>query len=126
MEILGFDHIVLSCRSVDTMVAFYRDVLGLRTGQERPGKWAIWFGDQKISLQDDAAKPVIAEGTIYPMLSRFKREGLVDTSLEESPEGPARKYYQVTARGQKYLTDMNQYWDRIKGGADALRTESGS
>ena len=64
MEILGFDHIVLSCRSVDRMVTFYRDVLGLRTGEERPGKWAIWFGDQKISLQDDAAKPAIAEATL--------------------------------------------------------------
>jgi len=69
---------------------------------------------------------VIAEGTIYPILSRFKREGLVDTSLEESPEGPARKYYQLTSRGQQYLTDMNQYWESIKSGADALRTESRS
>ena len=66
---------------------------------------------------------VIAEGTIYPILSRFKRQGLVDTSLKESPEGPARKYYQLTERGKQYLTDMNEYWDSIKSGADALRTE---
>ena len=69
---------------------------------------------------------VIAEGTIYPILSRFKRQGLVDTSLEESPEGPARKYYQLTKRGEQYLTNMNHYWESIKSGADALRTESGS
>ena len=69
---------------------------------------------------------VIAEGTIYPILSRFKRQGLVDTSLAESTEGPARKYYQLTKRGQRYLADMNEYWESIKRGADALRTESGS
>jgi len=69
---------------------------------------------------------VIAEGTIYPILSRFKRQGLVDTSLEESSEGPARKYYQMTKRGEQYLTDMNHYWESIKSGADALRTESRS
>ncbi len=69
---------------------------------------------------------VIAEGTIYPILSRFKRQGLVDTSLEESPEGPARKYYRLTSQGRQYLTDMNEYWDSIKSGADALRTESSS
>jgi PadR family transcriptional regulator PadR len=66
---------------------------------------------------------VIAEGTIYPILSRFKRQGLVDTSLEESPEGPARKYYQLTGRGEQYLADMNRCWESIKSGADALRTE---
>lgn len=64
MDIVGFDHIVLSCRSVDSMVDFYRDVLGWPVGEERPGKWAIWVGDHKISLQDDAAKPSIAAGTL--------------------------------------------------------------
>lgn len=64
MEITGFDHIVLSCHSVPAMVTFYGEVLGLRVGEERPGKWAIWFGDQKISLQDEAAKPAIAAATL--------------------------------------------------------------
>ena len=66
---------------------------------------------------------VIGEGTIYPILSRFKREGLVQTSVEESPEGPARKYYQLTGRGEQYLSRMNHYWQSIKTGVDSLRTE---
>lgn len=66
---------------------------------------------------------VIGEGTIYPILSRFKREGLVQTSVEESPEGPARKYYQLTSRGEQYLSRMNHYWQSIKNGADSLRME---
>ena len=64
MDITGFDHIVLSCHSVEQVVAFYRDVLELRVGEERPGKWAIWFGSNKISLQDDAAKPALAARTL--------------------------------------------------------------
>jgi len=64
MDILGFDHIVLSCRSIDEMVGFYRDVLDWRVGEERPGKWAIWVGEHKISLQHDADKPAIAAGTL--------------------------------------------------------------
>ena len=66
---------------------------------------------------------VIGEGTIYPILSRFKREGLVKTSIEESSEGPARKYYRLTERGEQYLSRMNRYWESIKSGTDTLKTE---
>ena len=42
---------------------------------------------------------VISEGTVYPILSRLKRDGFVSTTLEESPEGPARKYYRSPDAG---------------------------
>lgn len=64
MEITGFDHVVLSCLDVPATVAFYRDVLGCRVGEERPGKWAIWFGGHKISLQNEANKPPMALHTL--------------------------------------------------------------
>lgn len=64
MDIVGFDHIVVSCNSVPDIVAFYADVLGLEVGEERPGKWAVWFGANKISLQDEATKPPIAAATL--------------------------------------------------------------
>jgi len=66
---------------------------------------------------------VVREGTIYPILSRLKRDGLVKTSLEESPEGPARKYYELTKRGEQLLAEMNAYWDVLTNGIDALRKE---
>ena len=68
---------------------------------------------------------VISEGTVYPILSRLKREGLVRTDIEESKEGPARKYYQLTNSGQKMLTAMNGYWQAIKSGTDGLRAGNG-
>jgi PadR family transcriptional regulator PadR len=66
---------------------------------------------------------VVREGTIYPILSRLKRDGLVRTSLEESPEGPARKYYELTRRGEQQLTEMNGYWHTLTRGIDSLRKE---
>ena len=67
---------------------------------------------------------VVREGTIYPILSRLKRDGLVTTSLEESPEGPARKYYELTRRGTQLLAEMNSYWDVLASGIKTLRKES--
>jgi PadR family transcriptional regulator PadR len=66
---------------------------------------------------------VISEGTVYPLLSRLKREELVDTRLEESPEGPARKYYRLTARGKQQLKLMDQVWSEIVGSVAELRRE---
>ena len=65
---------------------------------------------------------VIAEGTIYPILSRFKRDGLVRTKLEESSEGPARKYYQLTNNGKKLLARMNKTWKIIVRGVDNIQS----
>ena len=64
---------------------------------------------------------VIREGTVYPILSRLKRDGLVSTSLQESPEGPARKYYELTPRGELVRGEMNAYWEVLKRGMDTLK-----
>ncbi len=69
---------------------------------------------------------VISEGTIYPILSRFKREGLVETSLEESNQGPARKYYQLSPLGQESLERMNQTWELVLRGVSDVRSGKGS
>ncbi len=69
---------------------------------------------------------VISEGTIYPILSRLKREGFVQTTIKESTEGPPRKYYELTSKGEKILSEMNGYWQDIKTGTDALKREEKS
>ena len=66
---------------------------------------------------------VISEGTIYPILSRFKREGLVETTLVESREGPARKYYLLTKRGKQLLMKMNTSWKNIQIGMEEIMGE---
>ncbi len=53
------------------------------------------------------------EGTLYPLLSKMRREGLVDYEWRESDAGPPRKYYQLTAKGKAQLAELNEYWKYI-------------
>lgn len=53
------------------------------------------------------------EGTLYPLLSRLKREGLVQYDWVESEAGPPRKYYSLTAAGKTRLKDMQTYWQEL-------------
>ena len=66
---------------------------------------------------------VISEGTIYPILSRLKREGIVESTIQESAEGPARKYYRLTKKGQGILLEMNSYWTIIENGIEKICEE---
>jgi PadR family transcriptional regulator PadR len=50
------------------------------------------------------------EGTLYPLLSRMRRDGLVDYEWKESDAGPPRKYYALTAAGRAQLVELNAYW----------------
>ena len=53
------------------------------------------------------------EGTLYPLLSKLRREGLVDYTWQESDAGPPRKYYTLTAKGRTQLNELNDYWKSI-------------
>ena len=53
------------------------------------------------------------EGTLYPLLSRMRREELVDYNWQESSAGPPRKYYTLTQRGRKQLAALNSYWQEL-------------
>ena len=50
------------------------------------------------------------EGTLYPLLSKMRRDGLLDYEWQESDAGPPRKYYELTARGRAQLAELNDYW----------------
>ena len=53
------------------------------------------------------------EGTLYPLLSRMRRDGLVDYDWKESESGPPRKYYALTQLGQAQLSELVAYWRLI-------------
>ena len=53
------------------------------------------------------------EGTLYPLLSKMRRDGLVDYEWQESDAGPPRKYYELTAKGKSQLTELSDYWKAI-------------
>ncbi len=53
------------------------------------------------------------EGTLYPLLSKLRREQLVDYQWQESDAGPPRKYYKLTAQGRAQLAALNDYWKEL-------------
>jgi PadR family transcriptional regulator, regulatory protein PadR len=55
------------------------------------------------------------EGTLYPLLSKMRREQLVDYEWKESESGPPRKYYELTAKGRDALRETSDYWQKISG-----------
>ena len=60
------------------------------------------------------------EGTLYPLLSRLRREGLLDYQWQESEAGPPRKYYSLTAAGQRQLAEFDAYWARLNKTIDSM------
>ncbi len=63
LHISSLDHIVLCVTNLAETLRFYQEVLGLEAREERPGKWALHFGNNKISLQEVGSVPDIATNT---------------------------------------------------------------
>jgi len=59
------------------------------------------------------AKLIVVEGTLYPLLTRLKNEGMLNYRWEESKSGPPRKYYTMTEIGIKVLNDLNVNWQDL-------------
>ena len=53
------------------------------------------------------------ENTVYPLLRRLRADGLLDTFIRESPNGPPRQYYRLTADGRKQLAALSKEWDAM-------------
>jgi PadR family transcriptional regulator, regulatory protein PadR len=61
---------------------------------------------------------VTSEGTIYPLLSRLRRDGLVESTWQESPSGPPRRYYHLTTAGRAALEAFRLEWRRFRDAVD--------
>lgn len=60
------------------------------------------------------------EGTLYPLLSKLRRAGLLDYEWVESEAGPPRKYYVLTARGRTWLAELNAYWKTLRSTVERM------
>lgn len=67
---------------------------------------------------------IVAEGTIYPLLIRLKKLGLLNYRWEESPQGPPRKYYMITNLGKEQLIGLDSAWDELARGIEIIRNGS--
>lgn len=59
------------------------------------------------------AKLMVVEGTLYPLLTRLKNQGLLSYSWKESTSGPPRKYYTLTPIGTEFLAALRITWDEL-------------
>lgn len=88
-------------------------VLALLRDEER-------YGFDLVRALSQVDGLVMSEGTIYPLLSRLRREHLVTTSWRESAAGPPRRYYRLTEAGRAALADFTKEWSRFRDAVDTL------
>ena len=83
-----------------------------------------------LALEDEYASSIIqklkdvdiivAEGTVYPLLIRLKKLGLLNYRWEESPQGPPRKYYNITDKGREIRQEQETEWRRFSTAINKL------
>lgn len=59
------------------------------------------------------AELIVVEGTLYPLLTRLKNEGLLAYNWQESTQGPPRKYYSLTQEGYEFLEGLDSAWNEL-------------
>jgi PadR family transcriptional regulator PadR len=82
-----------------------------------------WYGFELAQALAEADGLVTSEGTIYPLLSRLRRDGLVNSAWQESSQGPPRRYYSLTSEGTAALGAFTEQWARFRDAVDRLLTE---
>ena len=69
------------------------------------------------------AKMMVVEGTLYPLLTRLRNAELLEYNWVESQSGPPRKYYKLTAKGGKFLKEMESTWTEISESVNTLTSK---
>ena len=67
------------------------------------------------------AKLIVVEGTLYPLLTRLKNDGLLAYEWVESTQGPPRKYYRLTESGEVFLLELESAWDELSNTVNHLK-----
>jgi PadR family transcriptional regulator PadR len=88
-------------------------VLALVRNEER-------YGFELVRELAAADGLVTSEGTVYPLLTRLRQEGLVETTWRESNQGPPRRYYRITRDGKRALETFLGQWERFRDAVDQL------
>lgn len=86
-------------------------VLALLADEER-------YGFDLVRALAETDGMVTSEGTIYPLLSRLRRDRLVESTWQESPSGPPRRYYRLTEAGRTALEGFRLEWSRFRDAVD--------
>jgi PadR family transcriptional regulator PadR len=81
-------------------------IMGVLCGQRH-------YGYSLVRVLSEAGSISLKEGTVYPILARLNRDGLVRSEWVESSQGPPRKYYALTAAGRKLFDELIQEFETL-------------
>jgi len=73
-----------------------------------------------------SAKLLVVEGTLYPLLTRLKNNGLLSYNWVESTSGPPRKYYMLTPEGTSMLSQLDGTWQELSFAISKSKTRTKS
>ena len=90
----------------------YCVMAALRTGER--------YGYELVSQLAAADGLLTSEGTIYPLLGRLRKDGVVATTWRESASGPPRRYYSLTPAGHATLERFSGEWTRFRDAVDSV------
>ena len=89
---------------------------------------ALWsgrlYGLELIRRLEADARLAVAEGTLYPLLTRLKNSGLLEYKWVESKSGPPRKYYKLTDKGIKFLEKLTETWEELIHSTEMITSRS--
>lgn len=84
------------------------------------------YGFDLVRVLSETPGFTISEGTVYPLLSRLRRDGLVETTWRESESGPPRRYYRLTEDGALALDRFRDDWRGFRDAVDELLDTGGT
>ncbi len=82
-----------------------------------------YTSDILSALQE--ADLLVVEGTLYPLLTRLKNNGILSYRWQESKDGPPRKYYRLTEEGYTLLDGLQQEWNAISRSINGITKDNG-
>ncbi|MER8236598.1 PadR family transcriptional regulator [Streptomyces sp. NPDC094049] len=80
------------------------------------------YGVELLHALEESGALATSQGTVYPLLSRLRRDDLVTTTWQESDSGPPRRYYALTGTGRAALDEFSRVWPGFRDAVDAFLT----
>lgn len=78
------------------------------------------YGYELVQILRSNGFANIVAGTVYPLLQKLEKQGHIIGDIRPSPDGPDRKYYSITAKGEEYFLDFLYQWESLVGTVDHL------
>ena len=79
------------------------------------------YGYDIIQSLQEIEELMVTDSTVYPILSRLRKDGYLKVRVRTSSAGPPRRYFSVTALGRQRIEEMNAYWDALHLAIEELR-----